>query len=278
MYDFIDQHKMHLFRFSGPEEYVQWCDANEYKYITASGDGTEWQQRIDAMRQLNEELVSQVEAMVNEMQHLDLPEVKDTRRRCTYSEDDGDEVDLDRLRSGQAFWRTSQREDSTGPATVTVICDIGANWSVPAVALQWRGVAAVALTHILEKLGYQVEFWMVEGGRRVFSNRDSTEKVVQAMCLKRTEDTLDIKSIINCLSAAFYRSVVFTGIRTTGHHVQTDGKKTPVNAGLGTAYAPTEVELDHISRDANRAYMRGVFDKESAAVAMEALVSKLAQH
>jgi hypothetical protein len=137
-----------------------------------------------------------VERMGRELDAADLPKPVSRRRKPRFSEDDGDELDYDRLRTGRAFWRTTRRENTRGPATITVVVDVCANARVKHHDILWRGAAAVALTKRLEEAGYRVELW---AAALSVENYYSTSGFA-AVCLKRPSEPLDESSLINAVS------------------------------------------------------------------------------
>ena len=112
-----------------------------------------------ALNEAWESGIGTMERMVKELADADLPKPTSRRRKARFSECDGDELDYDRLRSGRDYWRTSRRQNTKGPATITLIVDVAANAHVDHEDILWRGAAAVALTKLLEEAGYRVELW-----------------------------------------------------------------------------------------------------------------------
>lgn len=143
--------------------------------------------------------------MIERVEHgITLPKPKSIRRRPVWSDDDGDEVSLDRLRNGDSYWRKMQRREVTGSQTVSVFCTVNAPKNYDSNSLFWRGVTSVVLTHLLEKAGYRVELYGVRYVMDSYKNHDS---VFMSCCLKRAGQPLDIASIVNAISGWFYRTV-----------------------------------------------------------------------
>ena len=114
-----------------------------------------------------------------------------------FSEDNGDELDYDRLRDGRDFWRTSRRENTHGPSTITIVVNVGAGCRVKHEDILWRGAAAIALATRLEEAGYRVEIWAGWRSVRLRSTRPNPTRKshydvagVAAICLKRPDDPL----------------------------------------------------------------------------------------
>lgn len=147
-----------------------------------------------------------VERMLDDLKAVSLPQPRSRRRRTRFSEDNGDEVDFDRLRDGRPFWRTSRRENSKGPGTITIIANMDAACTVSPQDVLWRGAAAVALTHLLESAGYRVELWTVNPSREAW--QDKTQ-IFAAARVKAHGEPLDMGACIAAVSAWFLRTVGF---------------------------------------------------------------------
>lgn len=144
--------------------------------------------------------------MMSDLRDTELPKPVNIRRRAVWSEDGGDEVDVDRLRRGQPFWRTTRRDHRPGPLNVTICTNLSTACSVDSSQILWRGAAAVCLAEILEQAGYRVELWAINHTSKGYRNGDGQSTGV---CLKRCSDPLDTSSLINCVSGWFFRTVVF---------------------------------------------------------------------
>lgn len=254
--------------FDSVVEWIESAAKGAFKYYTESFVGMYLPTWEHVERQCNKvwtEGLTILSEMVSQLDSIELPEVKDRKRRVRFSEDDGDEVDYDRLRSGQPYWRTSQREEIDGPSTMTVIIDTSAPASVPTRDILWRGASAIALTKILESKGYQIELWVVKGNKNV-------ENTIQACCLKQPGDPLDESTMIAAVSGWFYRTVVFTQIKTL--NARHSGQRI---VRLGSPFTPTQSDLDCLTTDENRVYSAGVFSQKGAIELMEAELSKIGE-
>lgn len=192
--------------------------------------------------------------MMAELADSELPQPKSLRRQRVWSEDAGDEVDIDRLRRGQAYWQTTRRQHRPGPLTATVVADVctlaKVNWD----KILWRGAATVCLTEILERAGYRVELW---GTQYVTSEAyDFTRRrgFASGVCLKRTGDTLDVSTLINCLSGWSYRTLYF------GSYFLGDYKP---SSGLGNPGSPRAI-LKHITPDEQAYVAENIWNHHSA--------------
>lgn len=88
---------------------------------------------------------------------LVVPRMTSVRRRGVWT-DQGDAVDMDRVRAGalDIAWRTTRKVRVSAPTRVRVVCDVAANCGTVQDRLAWRGVAALALTKALTAAGYTV--------------------------------------------------------------------------------------------------------------------------
>lgn len=202
------------------------------------------------------------------MESVELPPIHSHVRRIRYSEDNGDEIDLDRMRAGQEYWRESKREVATGPTEVTIFTDLTARKYTDNMDVLWRGAAAIAMTRILERAGYRVELWAVQGGR---NHSDNSKRYVDGVCLKRTSDGLDESSIVQGVSAWYYRGVLL--VAELGHEKELGH---PVHT-TNWCSEPTQDDLDKMSRDPLRIYSSGVFTFHGAVRMMEAELTRIGE-
>lgn len=147
------------------------------------------------------------EKMMYQLRDAKLPKPQSIKRTRRWSEEGGDEIDLDRLRRGEAFWNDSHRENRpTSNATITIM----ANTSTPAyqdsMNVLWRGAAAVALTELIEQAGYRAEVWAMN---YVASALTSGKNLLSGVCLKRTGMPLNTSSLVNGFSGWNYRTITF---------------------------------------------------------------------
>ena len=212
-----------------------------------------------------------LDGMVQDLLDAKLPEPKDTRRRTRFHEDNGDELDLDRLRSGQPYWRLAEREDCQGQQTVTVLVDCCAVADVPSDAILWPGAAAVALACLLEEKGYRVELWALTSGHGRFEK--VKEKVVTACRLKRPEDPLDRSSLTNAVCGWYFRTVVFTLLRSLAREVGT-----VATSGLGNSEATDPGDLRAITSDECRIHVSSTYSRSGAVALVRHELEKFASH
>jgi hypothetical protein len=191
-------------------------------------------------------------------------------RKSRWSPDDGDEIDNDRLRAGQDYWRQTVREERDAPQTLVIVFSFTTSSSRDSEEVLWRGAAAIILADLLEAAGYRVELWAVnycktyDGGGYV-DMRDA----LQAVRLKASESPVDVATLVNGVSGWFYRTVLFQSyhvipVKTQeglGHPVTITEETEIVRELAGNARV---VVIDNVwSRTAATAKVREVLDRMS---------------
>jgi hypothetical protein len=210
-----------------------------------------WSQVEAAANSKWDEGMEAFERMASELERDTLSPPKNTRRRQCYSDDCGDEVDLDRLQRGQPFWRTTMREHRVSQQTVTIVTDITTSWDRESLEVLWRGAAAVVLAKMLEGAGYRVELWAAQHCNPAYL--DGTG-VCTAVCLKQASDLLDVASLINAVSGWYYRSIFFASYY--------DRKVAPRD-GLGTP-KPIQKRVKDITPDEKALVAKDLWNREAA--------------
>lgn len=114
----------------------------------------------------------------------EVPEAESIRRKTIWSED-GDVVDLDRLREGRLedCWSSRKRRIRTAPRTINLLADIGTACFNSGNDLYYRGAAYLLLSDILEKAGYRVRiiaFECAENGWGCDINLIATQVIKEA--------------------------------------------------------------------------------------------------
>lgn len=263
-----------MFTFDSVKDVTEYCDG---KAFVKSSVGDEWVgEKIDSFEQAMEKTRSAWEhgmdiltSFIERLYTFQIKELKSYKKIVTYSAEGGDEVDMDRMMEGRPdFYRTTTREASTGPTTVTIFIDTTTPAFIDSENILWRGAAAIALSKILEEKGYQTEIWVVNGST-LFESRQT--RVLTSCCLKRCSDPFDISTLVNTVSGWCYRTVVFTLLRTIG--IKTN---TRIKESLGGAVTPSQDDLDLLSLDANRCYSSGAFSFSAALGVMKEQIEKMA--
>lgn len=87
----------------------------------------------------------------------DMPTMTNVRRRARWM-DQGDEIDMDSVRSGNldTAWRAMNRRSVSSPPRVLLVLDSIANGGMDAERMFWRGAAACILSESMQAAGYVV--------------------------------------------------------------------------------------------------------------------------
>lgn len=136
---------------------------------------------------------------------IELPEMVNVRRRPVWG-DQGDFVDMDRVRAGQldTAWR-GVRKVTCQPPRVLILADTGANCGVEAEAMAWRGVAALALADALNAAGYQVA---VVQGNKIATWADNSYRLLMTSVVKPFRAPLSILDLASAIVLpATFRSI-----------------------------------------------------------------------
>lgn len=212
--------RCHLFRYNSISEFtdavrsVEPIFTNRATQIArprthssfAGRNFSEWSQIYKAVQSLWPQGMDIYSSMMNELQDEQLPQPRSIKRRKRWSEDGGDELDIDRLRSDRPYWRTTHRDAKPGPLNVTILTDVSTSSYVKADKILWRGAAAICLTNILEEAGYRVELQAVNHVTGAYA--DGTGHAC-SVCLKESQDPLDVSSLINVVSGWSFRFLYF---------------------------------------------------------------------
>lgn len=164
-----------------------------------------WEEVVAAATAVWHDGLQQVERMQEQIARQ-MPVPKTRKRKGRWSESNG-EIDIDRTMRGEfEYMRDHRRETNQGPATISLICNVGGTYDVSATAMLWRSAAAVAVIDVLEQAGYAVELWMYNQADHAYQNR---ENVFMACKVKECSDVLDKGQIINVLAPWFFRTLNF---------------------------------------------------------------------
>lgn len=165
-----------------------------------------WKAVLDKCQEAHTETVEQVESMIEELEGSDIPQPMVHKRRPRFRDNDGDEIDLDRLRGGQDYWRVCERQATVGSQIKTIIVNLSTSINVDVDDIHWRGAAAITLCHLLEAAGYQCEIWGVHTVSECYNNKDGH---FHAIKLKDCYGSIDIDSLSTTVSGWFYRTIWF---------------------------------------------------------------------
>jgi hypothetical protein len=186
------------------------------------------------------------------------------RRRPHYSEDRGDEVDLDRLRSGKPFLRSTRRENANGPTSITLAIDVTTPAKRKPGEVVWRGVAGIVAAELLERNGYRVAIWAQN-----FTSPGYTDGTagLQMVSLKRHSDPIDSSTFVSAISGWMYRTAWFGTMRRP-----LSGRSAA--PGLGPcARAPREI-VGELVHDSEVHFIEDCWDLPSACQTIRQIIDK----
>ena len=254
---FIEQNRTEYRIFDSVEDLLASARSANWHFtnrpdFTGRRDLSGWDSVEEASRREWPEGLEVVDRMLTELGAGELPKPKSRRRRLRWDESNGDDICLDRLRSGQSFWRESRRQVTTGPATVTILADVCTPCNVKARDILWRGAAAITLARILEEADYRVELWAYE---KCNGRYDSTIGGMNVVCLKRPQDPLDLSTLVSSVSGWFYRSAFFRVPRMSRRRCC---------PSLGPVATAQLADLDLITSDQKRVIVQRIFDYGAA--------------
>lgn len=151
--------------------------------------------------------------------------------------DDGDDIDFDKLLAGEPFWKKLTKRDDTGPVTVCFISDVGSPYTKSAEEVLWRGALTVALVDILENAGYRAEIWVCRNSSHSYTDGFGEFTAVR---IKTGQHPLDMSSLVNSVSAWFYRIAMFSNYYMECHRPEP-------NPNLGMALPIDDAAIEKIA-------------------------------
>lgn len=264
----------HLFIFENMTEVVEFTDKTLYKHRDPSWVGEDLMSWEDVEKRTKEawefgaEVVNSfVERLIKEETDA-IKAVKSRKRKTSFSEDEGEEFDYERFMNGEKFWKHTKRETREGANEITIVVDTSTPSFQSTEDILWRGGAALALTKILEERGLLVELWMTNGSKLFMGDYHS----VQTLCrLKECSDPLDIQTICNTLAGWFYRSATFALLETLCKY-----KGVEPAYGYGSVAPPTQADLNEITLDDHRIYIKDVYSFSAAVSCVTSEIARVA--
>lgn len=196
-----------------------------------------------------------IEAMLEKIASMDLPEPKDVRRRQRWDDDHG-EINVDRYLAGdEMFFRRAKRKTSHGPKVVSIIVPIGANCNSSAQQIFWRSAAIIAAVEKLEEFGYSCEvtgFWhsagCYTGGRR--DDWMGGDAAFVSFRVKEAGEDLNLDTVTNSLSTWFFRTAIFGVVSVAGqvhgHLGQTRNQLRGFEKYLGNQSEALTLEMPYV--------------------------------
>jgi hypothetical protein len=201
------------------------------------------------------------------------------RRRVRFNEFDGSELDYDRLRAGQEFWRSTRRKAKRAPKTVALFIQVGQlamrHWSESI----WRIAAGVATTVALEKSGYRVELWAVytttNQRTKVKHDGPRSHYTTHGVCLKRCNEALDVNTAVNVCSGWSHRTLFFALASCYSFELtKTIGR---CNSTMGATTTPYDADLDLLTKIENKFVFTDVHDEDSAIDQAKEIIEEINQ-
>ena len=238
-------------RFDSLTALEEFCNKNYFLKNSSEFVGrpiSTYEEALHASNRVWTKGIELYDSLYNQLKDAIKIELKSAKRKIAFSADDGDDIDYDKLIGGeQEFWRTSKRESTDAPTTVTVMIHTTTPGRWKAEDAMWRGLAGIVIAEILEEAGHQVEI------RSVGANDFKTKTVTHCL-LKSVSQPLDRSSLINALSTWYHRTIRFNSLFTI------TGSK---NSALGIATLSQD-DLDQITPDDNRVLISHIrtFDAE----------------
>ena len=190
---------------------------------------SDWADVMKCVHDPHPEIAKQVQDLIDNLDDIELPEPQDIKKRVVFDENDGDEIDLDRLNGGQPYWRTLKKKPAYGSQFKRIIINMSARATIKGDALHWRGAVGIALAKIIEEAGYQVEIWAAGVTRGTYVDDSSHRSMLN---LKTVNDLIDIEAIGTSISGWFYRSI-WQGSKITKGRKVCSGGGTPISLPYG---------------------------------------------
>jgi len=222
---------------------------NDFGDVVKSVEGT-WQAGCD-----------RVEELARELEREELPRPTVVRRRRVWDEFAGDEIDVDRWKAGEPFFRETTKVRASGPRVISLLAQLGANSHMESEAIFWRGALAVTLARIVEDAGYRSEI-------STFAMTPGAPQHVLTTCeLKGAGDALDVSSLVNVTSGWFFRTVMFASWTAPGKALEDC-------LGSMLEYAPAKA-VEYLAGNARPWVIANVYNKASAVALAKTYLAQL---
>lgn len=208
--------------------------------------------------------IDRIEEMSRELERENLPKPTVVRRRRVWDDYAGDEIDVDRYRSADPYFRDTVRARTSGPRLISFLVQLGQNAWMESDALFWRGALAITLARIIEDAGYRSEITAFTMGANTVSG--PTPHVLSSVRLKEAGDPLDIGSLVNVTSGWFFRTVMFASWTAPGEKL---------NGGLGQMVEAGPKAVEFLAPQSKPWLISAAYDKESALALARKLLAEL---
>ena len=222
-----------------------------------------WQEGLDILEGFEQDLVD-----------AGLREPSSRLRQPKWDDCYGDEVCWDRMRSGQDFWRTSQRSFKASAAEVTILLDMGQNWNHDWKDSIWRCAAGTACAIALEKSGYAVEIHAVHRSNGLFTGgKERLNNFFNSIKLKSFGQPLDRSLVVNVCSGWFLRTVGFRLLSVAT--MQNKRRFGGIVSSLGSHRTPTTHDCLFVTPDENCFVFANVWNKSDALASAKAAIKSV---
>jgi len=197
--------------------------------------------------------------VIRDIRAMHIVPPKSLKRKQRWEFDDGEELNLDRLKVGLPHLRNTYRQHRPGPLTATIVANVSTNANKRGREVMMRGGAAAALTELMESAGYRIELWAGDVSSGAHNNDPRGAKHhFSTVRLKNASDPLDSSALVNATSGWYFRTIFFAS-----EWVGKDGISIPVDFGLGRA-GPIGKILPYITPDTQAIVSEDIWDERQA--------------
>jgi hypothetical protein len=130
------------------------------------------------------------------------------RRSLAWREDDGLELEPDRLFTGAAPWRATEYRQVRGARTVSIVANLSIPGSVSFREITWPTAAAIAIADRLEDAGIRAEIWGAVTSEDCFLAKP--RDYFLAVRVKAADQPLDIPALLSIAAPWFFRCACLT--------------------------------------------------------------------
>lgn len=264
---------------AGDVRFREGFNVGRYRHSALKRDDiTDWPSAMKAVNSDWPEGITILEELLDQLGHIHLDAPKSMKRRSRFRSDDGDEIDYDRMRGGQEYWRGAVRESSIAQKPLTIIAKMGATWNVDPKDLMWAGAAAICLADLLEQNGYAVKVVGCSRVENLYQNGDHHTCFLE---VKDIGKPLDKESVVKAFSGWFFRTIYFQSLVASRPEHLADGKGYPTqlhwtNPGvrIGGWERTTQEIADYIG-NANALVLSDIWSFEAAVEAVQTTLAGL---
>lgn len=193
---------------------------------------------------------------------------KDRRRTRRWSDEIGDDICRDRLRSGQAFWRETRRAMATGPSRITIVVNVGIDAATKWRESIWRAAAAAALANKLEAANYPVRIIAAVACSGLYHDGELPHSCLVAVTLKKFGEPVVPGALINAMAGWAFRSAWFSIFASP---MSVCGVRSKMWSSLGCPLAINRQHTKMLDLDENATFLmnNSITSKDSAIAAIK---------